>query len=502
MNRIFKKTLDKLCILLYNRLGNYNIIHYIIMNGKHALMRKGSEMATKTVFVCNECGYESSKWLGKCPACSAWNSFFEQKISKTKPSASCFVREPQKSESIRTVDLTPVPRMDSGFSELNRVLGGGIVPGSVCLLGGDPGIGKSTLLLQICSNLAKNGERVLYASGEESKTQIKMRAIRLCASEEEIFLYAENELNAIMNEAQAVKPGILVVDSIQTVYSEEITSTPGSISQVRECTMRLMRYAKETNTCVFIVGHMTKDGMIAGPKVLEHMVDCVLYFEGEKQSAYRIIRTNKNRFGSSNEIAVFDMLSDGLSQITNPSELFIGGRVNGVSGSAIACTLEGSRPILAEVQALVSKTAYNNPRRSGTGIDFNRLHLMIAVLEKRAGLSMLPQSDVYVNLTGGLSVSEPACDLAIAMAIASGVKNLPLISDCAVFGEIGLLGEIRSVSGIEKRISEAEKLGFTRCILPYHNYTYIKASDFRLELIPVRSILDAFQKGFSTQSDF
>lgn len=459
-------------------------------------------MATKSVFVCNECGYESSKWLGKCPACESWNTFFEQKVSKTKQSALSPLREPQKSEAIGQVDLTPVPRMDSGFSELDRVLGGGIVPGSVCLLGGDPGIGKSTLLLQICSHLAKDGERVLYASGEESKTQIKMRAIRLNASEKDIFLYSENELNSIMQEAETVKPGILVVDSIQTVYTEDTQSTPGSITQVRECTMRLMRYAKETNTCVFIVGHMTKDGMIAGPKVLEHMVDCVLYFEGEKNSAYRIIRSNKNRFGSSNEIAVFDMLSDGLSEITNPSELFIGGRVNGVSGSAIACTLEGSRPILAEVQALVSKTAYNNPRRTGTGIDSNRLHLILAVLEKRAGLTSLPQSDVYVNITGGLFVSEPACDLAIAMAIASGVKNMPVLSDCAVFGEIGLLGEIRSVSGIEKRISEAEKLGFTKCILPYHNYTYIKASDFKLELIPVKSILDAFGKGFFKQNNF
>lgn len=458
-------------------------------------------MATKTIFVCNECGYESSKWLGKCPACAAWNTFFEQKISKTKPGSAASLRESSKSEPIGKVDLTPVPRMHSGFTELDRVLGGGIVPGSVCLLGGDPGIGKSTLLLQICSYLAKNGEKVLYASGEESKTQIKMRAIRLDASNEDIYLFSENELNAIMNEAASVKPGILVVDSIQTVYTEDAPSTPGSVSQVRECTMRLMRYAKETNTCVFIVGHMTKDGMIAGPKVLEHMVDCVLYFEGEKNSPYRIIRCNKNRFGASNEIAVFDMLSDGLSEITNPSELFIGGRVNGVSGSAIACTLEGSRPILAEVQALVSKTAYNNPRRTGTGIDLNRLHLILAVLEKRAGLSTLPQSDVYVNLTGGLSVSEPACDLAIALAIASGVKNVPLLSDCAVFGEIGLLGEIRSVSGIEKRISEAEKLGFTKCIIPYHNNTYIKETDYQLELIPVKSILDAFGKGFCPQTE-
>ncbi len=453
-------------------------------------------MANKVVYVCNECGYESSKWLGKCPACSEWNSFFEQKITKTKHSSQSPDTVRSKSEKINTVDLTEVPRMDCGFQELNRVLGGGIVPGSVCLLGGDPGIGKSTLLLQVCKNLAKQGMRVLYASGEESKTQIKMRAIRLDATEEEIYLHSENELNDILNEANSIKPKILVIDSIQTVYTEDSPSTPGTVSQVRECTMRLMRYAKQENVCVLIIGHMTKDGVIAGPKVLEHMVDCVLYFEGEKQSAYRIIRSNKNRFGSSNEIAVFDMLGSGLSEITNPSELFISGHVNGVAGSAIACTLEGSRPILAEVQALVAKTSYNNPRRSGTGVDTNRLFLILAVLEKRAGLSFLPQADVYVNLTGGLSISEPACDLAIAMAIASGVKNKPLLPDCAVFGEIGLLGEIRLVSGIEKRILEAEKLGFRRCLLPYRNYTLINPKDYQIELLPVKSIIEAFTQGF------
>lgn len=452
-------------------------------------------MANKVVYVCNECGYESSKWLGKCPACNEWNTFFEQKITKTKTASRT---ESSKSEPIREVDLTPVPRMDCGFSELNRVLGGGIVPGSVCLLGGDPGVGKSTLLLQVCKNLAKQGLRVLYASGEESKTQIKMRAIRLEATEEEIYLHSENELNDILNEADNIKPQILVVDSIQTIYTENAPSTPGTVSQVRECTMGLMRYAKMKNICVFIIGHMTKDGVIAGPKVLEHMVDCVLYFEGEKQSAYRIIRSNKNRFGASNEIAVFDMTEGGLLEIKNPSELFISGRVNGVSGSSVACTLEGSRPILAEVQALVSKSGYNNPRRSATGIDAGRLHLILAVLEKRAGLNFLTQADVYVNITGGLSISEPACDLAIAMAIASATKNAPVLSDCAIFGEIGLLGEIRSVSGIEQRISEAKKLGFSKCIIPYHNEQFLKSEDYGIQLIGVKSIIDAFAKGFDT----
>ncbi len=454
-------------------------------------------MANKIIYVCNECGYESSKWLGKCPACMEWNTFFEQTITKQKSASRTADGNHQKSELLQEVTLSEVPRMDCGFSELNRVLGGGIVPGSVCLLGGDPGIGKSTLLLQVCKNLAQNGKKVLYASGEESKTQIKMRAIRLEATNEEIYLHSENELNDILSEADRLKPQILVIDSIQTMYSENAPSTPGSVSQVRECTMQLMRYAKTRNISVLIIGHMTKDGVIAGPKVLEHMVDCVLYFEGEKQSAYRIIRSNKNRFGSSNEIAVFDMLGNGLSEITNPSELFISGHVNGISGSTVACTLEGSRPILAEIQALVSKTGYHNPRRSGTGVDTNRLFLILAVLEKRAGLSFLPQADVYVNVTGGLSVSEPACDLAIAMAIASGVKNLPVLPDCVVFGEIGLLGEIRPVSGIEKRLSEAEKLGFTKCILPYHNFASLKEKDHRIQLIPVKSIIEAFTKGFS-----
>lgn len=453
-------------------------------------------MASKIIYVCNECGYESSKWLGKCPTCSSWNTFFEQKITKTR-SEHTRTAANSHSEKILDVDLTRVPRIDCGFPELNRVLGGGIVPGSVCLLGGDPGIGKSTLLLQICQNLAKQQMRVLYASGEESKAQIKMRAMRLSADEEEIYLHSENELNAILSEADTIRPNILVIDSIQTIYTEDTPSTPGTVSQVRECTMRLMQYAKRNNVSVLIIGHMTKDGVIAGPKVLEHMVDCVLYFEGEKQSAYRIIRSNKNRFGSVSEIAVFDMLSTGLSEISNPSELFISGRVNGVSGSAIACTLEGSRPILAEVQALVAKTAYNNPRRTGTGIDNNRLFLILAVLEKRAGLHFLPQTDVYVNVTGGLTVSEPACDLAIAMAIASGAKNQPLLSDCAVFGEIGLLGEIRSVSGIEKRLSETQKLGFASCILPYRNYESIDPKKYDLHLIPAKSVLDAFTKGFS-----
>ena len=451
-------------------------------------------MAARTIYVCNNCGYETSGWLGKCPACNEWNSFFAENVSKTEKKYSS-EGGVSKSEMIKNIDMNESPRINSGFSELNRVLGGGIVEGSVNLLGGDPGIGKSTLLLQICKKLSDNNMRILYASSEESKLQIKMRAERVDAINNEIYLYSENEINDIISEAKNIKPHVLVVDSIQTVYSADITSTPGSVSQVRECTMKLMRFAKTENISVFIVGHMTKDGMIAGPKVLEHMVDCVLYFEGEKQSSYRIIRSNKNRFGAANEIAVFDMQEVGLIEITNPSEIFISGRINGVPGSVIACTLEGSRPILAEIQSLVTKTSYNMPKRTGTGIDLNRLFLILAVLEKRAGL-FISQYDVYVNITGGLSVSEPACDLSIALAVASAFKNTSLPSECTVFGEVGLLGEIRSVSGIDKRISESEKLGFKKCILPYNNFTSLDPKKFNIELIPVKSIVDVFTKSF------
>ena len=453
-------------------------------------------MANRTIYVCNNCGYEASGWLGKCPACNEWNSFFAENVSKNeKKYASTDDGKASKSEIIRDIDTNDSPRLGSGFSELDRVLGGGIVEGSVNLLGGDPGIGKSTLLLQICKNLSDAKMKILYASSEESKLQIKMRAQRIGAVENEIYLYSENEINDIISEAKRIGPRILVVDSIQTVYSSDITSTPGTVSQVRECTMRLMRFAKTENISVFIVGHMTKDGMIAGPKVLEHMVDCVLYFEGEKQSTYRIIRSNKNRFGAANEIAVFDMQEVGLIEITNPSEIFISGRVNGVPGSVVACTLEGSRPILAEIQSLVTKTSYNMPKRSGTGIDLNRLFLILAVLEKRAGL-FISQNDVYVNITGGLSVSEPACDLSIALAVASAFKNTPIEPDCAVFGEVGLLGEVRSISGIEKRILESEKLGFKKCILPYNNFTTLSPKKYGIELIPVKSMIDAFTKAF------
>lgn len=456
-------------------------------------------MAVKTVYVCSECGYESVKWQGKCPACEAWNSFNEETVVKSPKNTKnnfSYDKKSEKSEIISNVNLEQKERLNSGFNELNRVLGGGIVYGSVNLIGGDPGIGKSTILIQICKSLADEGKKILYASGEESKAQIKMRAMRVNALSDNIYLYAQNELTDILNEAQNVSPDILVVDSIQTVFCEDAQSAPGTVTQVRECTMRLMRLAKSKNICVFIVGHMTKDGNLAGPKVLEHMVDCVLYFEGEKQSSYRMIRSNKNRFGSTNEIAVFDMREEGLKEIANPSQIFINGHINGVSGSIVAVTMEGTRPLLLEIQSLTTKTGYPSPKRSATGIDYNRLGLILAVLEKRAGLTMILSQDVYVNVTGGLFVSEPACDLAIALCVASSLKNIPIIPDCAVFGEVGLLGEIRTVTGIEKRLSEVEKMGFKNAIIPSKNLSLIDAKKFKnLNIIPVKSIIEAFSKG-------
>jgi len=454
-------------------------------------------MSGKTVFFCENCGYESAKWLGKCPACNEWNTFSEIKSVVKASKNQKKVNREEKSEIISNVEISDNKRFDCGFSELNRVFGGGIVEGSVNLLGGDPGIGKSTLLLQICKHLAQNGKKVLYVSGEESKTQIKMRASRIDALSSNIYLYSENEMNAILSEVDSINPDVLVIDSIQTVYSEDATSVSGSSVQVRDCTMTLMRLAKSSGICVFIIGHITKDGNLAGPKILEHMVDCVLYFEGEKQSSYRIIRSNKNRFGATNEIAVFDMLESGVHEITNPSEIFIGGRINGIPGSAVCAALEGTRSLLAEIQSLTAKTSYNNPKRSATGIDYNRLYLILAVLEKRGGMSMLSSCDVYVNVTGGLNISEPACDLAIALCIASGIKNQPLPDDCVVLGEMGLLGEIRIVSGIEKRLLEAQKLGFKRCIIPYNNLSKLDKDKFNMEIIPVRSILEAFGKVFN-----
>ncbi|MDP4118274.1 MAG: DNA repair protein RadA [Bacillota bacterium] len=421
---------------------------------------------SKTVFVCNECGYESAKWLGRCTSCGAWNTFTEHKITnQTKGiSQERAMSALPKVSKLSEVSITEEQRISCKIGELDRVLGGGLVEGSLVLVGGDPGIGKSTLLLQTAQNLSGN-VNVLYVSGEESEKQIKMRAQRLSANKNDINLYCETNVDKILNAAEEVKPRVMIVDSIQTIYSEDISSVPGSVSQVRECCMMLMRYAKQSGTAVFIVGHVTKEGTIAGPRILEHMVDCVLYFEGECHQSYRILRAVKNRFGSTDEIGVFEMESDGLHEVENPSMALLMGRPKDTPGSAVVCTIEGTRPILAEVQALVAPAGYGTPRRMGTGIDYNRMVMLIAVMEKRIGLN-LQNMDVYINVAGGLKITEPAADLAIVTAVVSAYRGIPLPDDTVAIGETGLTGEIRSVSQIDKRLAELAKMGFKRCIVP------------------------------------
>lgn len=425
-------------------------------------------MATKSksVFLCDECGYESPKWYGKCPSCGAWSSLKERTVSNTVKGASPERRVVSNSKvtKLREVTVEHEERVSSGIGEFDRVLGGGIVTGSLVLVGGDPGIGKSTLLLQSAMKLSKD-HSVLYVSGEESEKQIKMRADRLSDKTGDMSLYCETDIDKILETANEIKPDVMVIDSIQTVYSEEISSVPGSISQVRECCMMLMKYAKQSGTAVFIVGHVTKEGTIAGPRILEHMVDCVLYFEGERHQSYRILRAVKNRFGSTNEIGVFEMEGDGLHQVENPSAALLMGRPENTPGSAVVCTVEGSRPILAEVQALVAPTGGANPRRMGTGIDYNRMAMLLAVIEKRLGLS-LQNCDVYINVAGGLKISEPAADLAVISAVISAYTGKPVPENLAAIGEIGLTGEIRNVNQLDKRISELEKMGFKKCIVP------------------------------------
>lgn len=443
----------------------------------------------KSVYVCNECGYESGGWLGRCPACNAWNSFFEQKIDKTADSnpnkarvksAHAFVEKSnsrlESAKATQSVKLSKVEtsersRLGSGISELDRVLGGGIVRGSLVLIGGDPGIGKSTLIMQVAGNCAKQN-KVLYVTGEESAQQIKGRAERLGLFEEsdldDLMLLAETDFEIVCNEMERIRPDVVVIDSIQTMFSGMLDSAPGSVGQVREVTTQLMRIAKIAGITVFIVGHVTKEGSIAGPRVLEHMVDTVLYFEGERHMSYRVLRSVKNRFGSTNEIGIFDMTSKGLRQVDNPSELFLNDRATATEGTAVVSTMEGSRSILVEVQALVVKTAYGNPRRTARGIDYNRLNMIIAVLEKKHGVP-LGNCDVYVNVTGGLVLDEPACDLGIAMAILSSFDNSVIPCNKVYLGEIGLTGEVRAITHIEKRIAEAERMGFEMCIIPEGN---------------------------------
>lgn len=416
------------------------------------------------VFFCQECGYESSKWVGQCPACKAWNTMVEEVIDKKSSVTHRQITEVQVAK-LNDVQSSSEKRMDTHIEELNRVLGGGIVPGSLVLVGGDPGIGKSTLLLQTCKSLSDQKIAVLYISGEESLQQIKMRADRIGIFSDEMTLLCETNLDLIQGVIEERKPQVVVIDSIQTMFRENVNSAPGSVSQVREATSVLMRLAKEQGIAIFVVGHVTKEGTVAGPRVLEHMVDTVLYFEGDRYASYRILRAVKNRFGSTNEIGVFEMCQSGLREVPNPSEYMLDGKPKNASGSIVVCTMEGTRPLLVEIQALVCHSAFGMPRRTAAGVDYNRVNLLMAVLEKNVGVRLADQ-DAYINIAGGMKVSEPATDLGLVLAIISSFRNRPIAEDMICFGEVGLSGEVRSVNMVEQRIAEAHKLGFKQCILP------------------------------------
>ncbi len=449
-------------------------------------------MKSKTVFYCKNCGNETPRWQGQCPACGAWNSIveFEQKANaavKSAPRAPLGRSTPRR---LRELESGQELRFSTGLGELDRVLGGGGVRGSLILVGGAPGIGKSTLLLQICAFMGST-LKILYVSGEESERQIKMRAERLAVDSENLLVLSETDIGAILEAVNAVRPDILIADSIQTLYNPDSQSTPGSITQVKECTMALMQLAKESGITVFVVGHVNKEGAIAGPKVLEHMVDCVLYFEGEQTSNYRILRAAKNRFGSTNEIGVFEMVEHGLAEVPNPSEMLLAGRPKGAPGTCVACVMEGTRPVLAEVQALVARTSFNVPRRTTDGFDFNRANLLLAVAEKRGGLN-IGMCDAYINVIGGLQLDEPAADLALILAAASSHRDKPIDSATTAIGEVGLTGEVRSVTQLQQRLSEAARLGFARCLIPRHGTSMITAPE-GMELIRVRNIREAIE---------
>ena len=442
----------------------------------------------KQVFFCQECGFESSKWMGQCPGCKNWNTFVEEKVV-TGVSKGVNKRESVTPTSILDVNVTEDSRISTGMKELDRVLGGGIVRGSLTLVGGDPGIGKSTILLQVSRNLTGQGVKILYVSGEESLQQIKIRADRLGGFDKDMLLLSETNLNSIVESVEKVNPEVMIIDSIQTMYLDEVGSSAGSVSQVREVTGQLMRVAKQMNIAVFIVGHVTKEGTVAGPRTLEHMVDTVLYFEGEKNAIYRILRGVKNRFGSTNEIGVFEMKDSGLYEVDNPSEVMLSGRPLDASGSVVVCSMEGTRPILIEIQALVSDSNFNLPRRTSVGVDYNRVNMLMAVLEKRAGL-MLSGSDAYVNLAGGIKISEPAIDLGIIMALVSSYRNIPLDHNAIILGEVGLSGEVRGVSMAAQRVKEAAKMGFSTCILPKINCEGIDVPK-GMKLIGVNNVNEA-----------
>lgn len=446
----------------------------------------------KTVFICSECAYETPKWCGKCPDCGSWNTM-EETIKAPTPKNGTYIasRTGNKPMSINDIDTENEHRYQTGLSEFDRVLGGGLVKGSLVLISGDPGIGKSTILLQVCEYLGRSLD-ILYVSGEESAKQIKLRAQRLGVSSDRLSVLTETDVLYITDQINREKPDIVMIDSIQTMNHTAVASSSGSVTQVRECTNAIMRCAKELDIPTIIVGHVNKDGAIAGPKVLEHIVDAVLYFEGDRHMSYRILRAVKNRYGSTNEIGVFDMGSDGLNQVENPSQALLEGRPKNASGSCVTAVMEGSRPILAEIQGLATTTGFGNPRRTATGYDYNRMTLILAVLEKRAGY-YFSNLDAYINVVGGLRLDEPSVDLAVAMSLVSSLKDLEIREDTIVFGEIGLAGEIRAVNNIESRIIEAHRMGFTRCVIPYHNQKKLTVKG-NIEIIGVKNVVEAFDK--------
>jgi len=451
-------------------------------------------MKFKRRFVCQECGYDSPKWMGKCPGCDTWNKMVEESGLSRLPAAGSDRGLYALPKLMEEIEYNGKLRLVIGIGEVDRVFGGGIVEGSLTLIGGDPGIGKSTLLLQICDRLAANCGDVLYVTGEESVGQIKMRANRLNITGASMYIVSETDMDQIQSHVSRLKPKFLVIDSIQTVFTSEVSSAPGSVSQVRECTSVFMELSKREGICIFLVGHVTKEGAIAGPRVLEHMVDTVLYFEGDKHHSYRVIRAIKNRFGSTNEIGLFEMGENGLTEVTNPSELMLSGRSKGASGSVVLCGMEGTRPMLVEIQALVSTTAFGMARRMSAGVDYNRVVLLAAVLEKKAGMQLFDQ-DVYVNVAGGFKIEEPATDLAIVIAVVSSLRNVPIACDTVVMGEVGLTGEIRGISRIESRLSESSRMGFKTCIVPADNVKGLKA-DSSMQIIGVKSITEAIRHIF------
>lgn len=442
----------------------------------------------KSIFFCQNCGHEENKWLGQCPACKEWNTFVEEKVTPVKAGNMKEQREAQV-VTLSSVSTEEDERVRTGIDELDRVLGGGIVPGSLVLVGGDPGIGKSTLLLQVCQRLSSMNKKVLYISGEESLKQIKLRANRMGSFSDSLYLLCETNLDVIRGVIERQRPDMVVIDSIQTMYNEEVGSAPGSVSQVRESTNILMQLAKGLNISTFIVGHVTKEGTVAGPRVLEHMVDTVLYFEGDRHASYRILRGVKNRFGSTNEIGVFEMQKEGLKEVENPSEFMLSGKPENASGSVVACAIEGTRPMLMEIQALVCRSNFGMPRRTAAGLDYNRVNLLMAVLEKRVGLP-LSNYDAYVNIAGGIRLSEPAADLGIVMAIASSYKNKAIAEDTLVFGEVGLSGEVRAVTMPEQRVQEAKKLGFKTCVIPEVSVKTVGKIE-GIEIVGVKSVNQA-----------